>query len=64
MSLLFGIGAALTIDEFALWLFLKDVYWTGQGRASIDAILIVIMLLAVSFTLSKIYNHLHANKDS
>lgn len=35
--LLFGIGAALTLDEFALWLNLADVYWTPQGRASIRA---------------------------
>ena len=27
MAVLFGIGAALTIDEFALWLYLRDVYW-------------------------------------
>ena len=30
MAVLFGIGAALTIDEFALWLYLKDVYWEKQ----------------------------------
>jgi hypothetical protein len=41
MSLLYGVGAALTLDEFALWLNLKDtVYWTRQGRASLDAILL------------------------
>lgn len=36
-SLLFGAGAALTLDEFALWLDLADVYWTPQGRASVRA---------------------------
>jgi len=36
----FGIGAALTLDEFALWLNLRDVYWDRQGRESIDAVLI------------------------
>ncbi len=41
MSLLYGVGAALTLDEFALWLNLKDtVYWTRQGRASLDAIML------------------------
>ncbi len=40
LAVLFGIGAALTLDEFALWLRLKDVYWTRQGRASIDAVVI------------------------
>jgi hypothetical protein len=34
---LFGIGAGLTIDEFALWLHLEDVYWKEQGRQSVDA---------------------------
>ena len=36
----FGIGAALTLDEFALWLHLADVYWTEQGRRSVDAIIV------------------------
>jgi hypothetical protein len=37
-ALLYGVGAALTLDEFALWLNLKDVYWEEEGRASIDAV--------------------------
>lgn len=36
----FGIGAGLTIDEFALWVYLDDVYWAEQGRKSIDATVI------------------------
>ena len=40
MAMLFGVGAALTLDEFALWLHLEDVYWERQGRASIDAVFI------------------------
>ncbi len=36
----FGVGAALTLDEFALWLNLRDVYWEQQGRLSVDAVLI------------------------
>ena len=39
-AVLFGIGAALTLDEFALWLHLKDVYWSEQGRQSIDAVIV------------------------
>lgn len=38
-AVLFGIGMGLTIDEFALWVYLSDVYWAQQGRASIDAAL-------------------------
>jgi hypothetical protein len=36
----YGVGAALTLDEFALWLTIQDVYWTGPGRWSIDAVVI------------------------
>ena len=39
LSSLFGIGAALTLDEFALILHLDDVYWTKEGRSSIEAAL-------------------------
>lgn len=47
LAVLFGIGAALTLDEFALWLRLKDVYWTREGRASIDAVVIAAAVAAV-----------------
>jgi hypothetical protein len=45
----FGIGAGLTIDEFALWVYLDDVYWADEGRSSIDATVIAaaLMLLAL-----------------
>ncbi len=45
----FGIGVGLTIDEFALWVHLEDVYWTKEGRSSIDATVIAAaaMLLIV-----------------
>ena len=45
----FGIGVGLTIDEFALWVHLEDVYWTKEGRSSIDATVIAAaaMLLVV-----------------
>jgi hypothetical protein len=39
LSSLFGLGAALTLDEFALILHLDDVYWTDKGRSSIEATL-------------------------
>ena len=38
-AVLYGAAAALTLDEFALWLRLEDVYWARQGRASIDAVM-------------------------
>lgn len=40
LAALFGAGAALTLDEFAMWLYLDDVYWGQEGRKSIDAILL------------------------
>jgi len=45
----FGVGAGLTIDEFALWVYLDDVYWAEEGRSSIDATVIAaaLMLLAL-----------------
>src|SRR5947209_20078933 len=38
-AILFGIGAALTLDEFALWLKLADVYFTPDGQKSIQAVI-------------------------
>jgi hypothetical protein len=43
-AIAFGIGAGLTLDEFALWLRLEDVYWTDEGRESIDAVVVVTLL--------------------
>jgi hypothetical protein len=40
----FGAGVGLTVDEFALWLHLEDVYWTEQGRKSVDAIFCVLVI--------------------
>jgi hypothetical protein len=46
-AIAYGVGAALTLDEFALWLNLQDVYWTGPGRESIDAVVIFGAALSV-----------------
>ena len=40
----FGIGAGLTLDEFALWVRLEDVYWSEQGRISLDAVVVATLL--------------------
>jgi hypothetical protein len=34
----FGVGAGFTLDEFALWVRLEDVYWSEEGRESFDAV--------------------------
>jgi CRP-like cAMP-binding protein len=39
-ALLYGVGSALTLDEFALWLHLEDVYNTPEGRKSVDAVIL------------------------
>ena len=41
-GIVFGIGAALVLDEFALILHLQDVYWTADGRTSVDAVFVAV----------------------
>ena len=50
VAILFGIGAALTLDEFALWIHLKDVYWQEEGRRSVDVV-VVCATIAILFVL-------------
>ena len=48
LALTYGIGAALTLDEFALWLNLDAAaYWSRQGRESIDAVVLFGALLSI-----------------
>jgi hypothetical protein len=49
MAVLYGVGAALTLDEFALWLNLRDVYWAREGRTSVDMALLFGSLLLISW---------------
>jgi hypothetical protein len=46
-AFLFGVGIGLTIDEYALWLHLDDVYWAREGRSSIDATLVALGLMLI-----------------
>jgi hypothetical protein len=46
-AFLFGVGIGLTIDEFALWLHLEDVYWSKEGRSSVDAAVVCAVLLGL-----------------
>ena len=48
VAIAFGVGMGLTLDEFALWLNLEDVYWSDKGRQSIDAVIVTTALLAIS----------------
>jgi hypothetical protein len=48
IAVLFGVGMGLTLDEFALWLNLQDVYWSPKGRESIDAVIVAGCLLTIA----------------
>jgi hypothetical protein len=48
VAIAFGIGMGLTLDEFALWLNLQDVYWQDKGRQSIDAVVVTTALLVIA----------------
>jgi hypothetical protein len=47
LAAMFGIGCGLTLDEFALWIYLRDVYWAKEGRASFDAVVMATVLGAL-----------------
>jgi hypothetical protein len=62
MSILYGVGAALTLDEFALWLNLANVYWSREGRESIDAVMLFGSLLAIGTWGAPLYTALLRKK--
>jgi hypothetical protein len=41
---LFGVGMGFTLDEFALWVYLDDVYWKEEGRESLDAVVVAALI--------------------
>ena len=58
-GIVFGIGAALVLDEFALILHLEDVYWTEDGRTSVDAVFVAVAvagLLVLGFNPQSVFN--------
>ncbi|MEU9730032.1 hypothetical protein [Streptomyces sp. NPDC048002] len=46
-AVVFGIGAGLVLDEFALILHLQDVYWTEEGRKSVEAVVLTAALVGL-----------------
>ena len=48
LAIVFGAGAALVLDEFAMLLHLDDVYWTTEGRLSIDACLAAVAFIGLA----------------
>ena len=55
LSVAYGIAAALVIDEFALLLNLKDVYWAEEGRWSVDIALAIIAVLGIYVTAARFW---------
>jgi hypothetical protein len=56
----FGVGAGLTMDEFALWIHLRDVYWTEEGRSSLIAVVVALVLgglIVLGFAPFDVPNH-------
>ena len=58
-AFVFGVGIGLTIDEFALWLYLDDVYWAEEGRSSIDATVIAVGVLGLVLIGTRPVRHRH-----
>jgi hypothetical protein len=55
LAIPFGIGAALVIDEFALWLNLQDVYWAKEGRISVDAAILVAAVFGLYYAATRFW---------
>jgi hypothetical protein len=47
IAITFGIGVGFTLDEFALWVHLEDVYWLEEGRTSLDAVVVAAAFAAL-----------------
>jgi hypothetical protein len=47
VAVTFGVGAGFTLDEFALWVHLEDVYWSEEGRTSFDAVVVAVAFAAL-----------------
>jgi len=58
LGLLYGVAAALVIDEFALLLNLRDVYWSNEGRLSVDLALGLMAVAAVYFAATSFWRRL------
>ena len=58
LAVLFGVGAGLVLDEFALWLRLEDVYWEPEGRQSLDAMIVAVVLLVLYLLEFRFWRHI------
>jgi hypothetical protein len=58
LGVLYGVATALVVDEFALLLSVRDVYWTKEGRVSVDIALSTIAVAAVYLTAKAFWQRL------
>ncbi|KQX13108.1 hypothetical protein ASC82_10955 [Streptomyces sp. Root431] len=49
-AVVFGIGTGLVLDEFALILHLDDVYWSDQGRKSVEVVVLTAALVGLTLS--------------
>src|SRR5262249_2656665 len=49
----FGVGAAFILDEFALVFYRRDVYWSNEGRDSVDAAILAVLICALLLVVSE-----------
>jgi hypothetical protein len=52
-AIVFGVGAAFILDEFALVFYLRDVYWSSEGRDSVDAAILAVLICALLLVVSE-----------
>jgi hypothetical protein len=52
-AIVFGVGAAFVLDEFALVFYLRDVYWSKEGRDSVDATILGVMIASLTLVVSE-----------
>jgi hypothetical protein len=52
-AIVFGVGAAFVLDEFALVFYLRDVYWSSEGRDSVDASILAVLMCSLLLVVSE-----------
>ena len=62
VALVYGTGMALIVDEFALLLDLKDVYWEREGRISVDLGVGLVAAGGTTFSAIPLVRRLNANR--
>lgn len=62
VGIAYGSGMALIVDEFALLLDLEDVYWTKEGRLSVDTAIGLISAAGSALAAGPILRRLRRNR--